>query len=380
MTHTFTIIGGGIAGLTTAIALQQIGAEVEIFESAPVIRGVGAGLVLAANAMKGYQRLGMAEEILQQGRLMSHFLLYDEKGKKIMRTDSREISKKYGADNFTISRGALHTLLLSKIDPATIHAGRQVVDLIQTGSSVSVKFNDGTSHESAWLIAADGIHSAVRKKLLPGALPRYAGYTCWRAIVHQPDINLTESSETWGTKGRFGIVPLTNGYIYWFACLNAPQNDKRMQSAQINDLLAFFKDYHAPIPAILANTKNEDMLWNDIIDLKPIDQYAFGNIVLIGDAAHATTPNMGQGACQAVEDAVVLADEIKLDSDCVKAFKQFETRRVKRTQYITNRSRTIGEIAQTDSKLLSGLRNFVFRCLPAGLRTQQLKELYEVDF
>jgi 2-polyprenyl-6-methoxyphenol hydroxylase-like FAD-dependent oxidoreductase len=376
----FAIIGGGIAGLTAAIALNKIGIYPEIFESAPAIRGIGAGLVLAANAIKGFQRLEIADEVIQLGRLLSSFTLYDEKGKEIIKTNSKEISKKYGADNFTISRATLHKLLLSKLDPARIHPGKQVYSLEKRANAILLKFNDNTSHETDFVVAADGIHSAVRKKLLPEALTRYAGYTCWRAIIEDANLNLAETSETWGTKGRFGIVPLTGNKIYWFACINAPENDRKMKEMKTRDLANIFKDYHKPIPEILSSTKDENVIWNDIIDLKPTNNFAFGNIILIGDAAHATTPNLGQGACQAIEDAVVLADELHRNSDYVNAFKKFEQRRIKRTRFIVNRSWSIGKMAQTDNKVLAEVRNFIFRHVPAGLNDQQIRKLYQVDF
>jgi 2-polyprenyl-6-methoxyphenol hydroxylase-like FAD-dependent oxidoreductase len=376
----FAIIGGGIAGLTAAIALNKIGIYPEIFESAPAIRGIGAGLVLAANAIKGFQRLEIADEVIQLGRLLSSFTLYDEKGKEIIKTNSKEISKKYGADNFTISRATLHKLLLSKLDPARIHPGKQVYSLEKRANAILLKFNDNTSHETDFVVAADGIHSAVRKKLLPEALTRYAGYTCWRAIIEDANLNLAETSETWGTRGRFGIVPLTGNKIYWFACINAPENDRKMKEMKTRDLANIFKDYHKPIPEILSSTKDENVIWNDIIDLKPTNNFAFGNIILIGDAAHATTPNLGQGACQAIEDAVVLADELHRNSDYVNAFKKFEQRRIKRTRFIVNRSWSIGKMAQTDNKVLAEVRNFIFRHVPAGLNDQQIRKLYQVDF
>jgi 2-polyprenyl-6-methoxyphenol hydroxylase-like FAD-dependent oxidoreductase len=255
-----------------------------------------------------------------------------------------------------------------------------VVDIEQTNDSVIIKFGDGSIHETNFLIAADGIHSPIRKKLLPQTEPRYAGYTCWRAVIDNTHLNLSETSETWGTKGRFGISPLKDNKIYWYACINAPQNDASLKSFKVRDLQNHFKDFHAPIPEILSATKDENLIWNDIIDLKPIDHYAFGNIVLIGDAAHATTPNMGQGACQAIEDAVILADELQKDSNIQKAFAQFEQRRLKRTHYIVNRSWTIGKVAQLQNKTLASLRNAMFKLLPTSAGEHQLKRLYEVDF
>lgn len=375
-----TIIGGGIAGLTTAIALKNIGINARVFEAAPEIKEVGAGLGLGANAIKAFQLLGIGEEVMNAGRFLPSFTLYNKKGRSITTTDSVSVSKKYGLDNFTIHRARLHRLLLSKIDPAHIQTNKRVKHITQNENNCSIHFTDGTTYATDYVIAADGIHSPVRKKLLPGSKIRYAGYTCWRAVIDNTALQLNECSETWGSNGRFGIVPLDNNTIYWFACINTVANDNRMQQYTTNDLLEVFKDYHQPIPAILQQTKNENLIWGDIIDLEPIQQYAFDNIVLTGDAAHATTPNLGQGACQAIEDAVILADEIKKNSNLATAFKQFEKRRLKRTHLIVNTSKQIGTIAQLENKVLIAIRDFVFTNLPQSAKDKQFKKLYTTDF
>jgi 2-polyprenyl-6-methoxyphenol hydroxylase-like FAD-dependent oxidoreductase len=327
-----------------------------------------------------FDRLGIRDEVIQHGRILPSFSIYDQKKKLITRTDSKKTSAKYGVNNFVIHRAELHKLLLSKIDNKTIHTNKKVKTIHQSENEVNVEFQDGTIHKTEFLIAADGINSAVRSTLLPDVKPRYSGYTCWRAVIDSTNLNLTESSETWGTKGRFGIVPLANKKLYWFATVNSDRNNTGFKNFGAKDILDHFHDFHGPIPSILKETKDENLLWNDIIDLKPINQFAFGNILLIGDAAHATTPNLGQGACQAIEDAVVLADEICKVKDIKQAFKNFEKRRIDRTHYVVNTSWRIGKIAQLENKLLVGLRNFAFRITPSSVSEKQFGKLYNVDF
>jgi 2-polyprenyl-6-methoxyphenol hydroxylase-like FAD-dependent oxidoreductase len=375
-----TIIGGGIAGLTTAIALNKIGISTQIFEAAPSIKAIGAGIVLAANAMQGFQKLGISAEIIEKGRLCPSFNIYDQKGKIITKTDSIANTEKYGADNFTIHRANLHQLLLSKINPNDLFTNKKALKIVQNGDKITIVFQDGTSHQTDYLIVSDGINSPIRQQLMPDSTPRYAGYTCWRAVIDNTKLNLTETSETWGVNGRMGLVPLADNKIYWFACINAPQNDPKMKAYKVADLQQVFKDFHDPIPSVLAETQDKNLLWNDIIDLKPIHQYAFDNIVLIGDAAHATTPNMGQGACQAIEDAVVLADEMQRNNDFKQAFKAFEKRRMKRTHFIINSSWSLGKAAHFENKVLAEIRNFVFRSVPKSITEKQFKTIYEVDF
>jgi 2-polyprenyl-6-methoxyphenol hydroxylase-like FAD-dependent oxidoreductase len=175
-------------------------------------------------------------------------------------------------------------------------------------------------------------------------------------------------------------VPLKNNKIYWFACINATANDEHLKKFTVSDLLENFKGYHHPIPSILQQTKNNNIIQGDIIDLKPINRYAFNSILLIGDAAHATTPNLGQGACQAIEDAVILADEIKNASDIAQAFAQFEKRRLRRTHWITNTSQRIGKMAQLENSLLIRIRNFVLAHLPKQINDKQFRKIYTTDF
>ncbi len=380
MKKNITILGGGIAGLSTAIALKNAGIETLVFEAAPKIKAVGAGLGLGANAIKAFKVLGIDEAVINAGRFLPAFTVYDEKGKQIARTDSVSISKKYGLDNFTIHRADLHALLLSKINPVCIKTNKRVTGIEQNEGNIILHFQDGTLHETDYLIAAEGIHSVVRKYVLSDSKPRYAGYTCWRAVIDNSNLQLNECSETWGAKGRFGIVPLAGNKIYWFACVNTVANNTVMKNYTIQDLQKQFAGYHHPVEAILKATKNENLIWNDINDIKPINRYAFNNILLIGDAAHATTPNLGQGACQAVEDAVMLAAAIKSNSDLTLAFKKFEQRRLKRTHWIVNTSWRIGKIAQLENKFLIRCRNFLFRNLPKRVNEKQFTKIYTTDF
>ncbi|GAB2576820.1 FAD-dependent monooxygenase [Spirosoma areae] len=377
---SFTIIGGGIAGLSMAIALNRLNLQTTLFESAPTIRPLGAGLALAANAIQAFRRMGIADAVVREGRQLDAFTVLDEQGQVVTRTDSRAISQRYGINNFTIHRATLHKVLLAQLDPNGIHTGKRAIHIDQQPASVLIHFDDGTTHQTDYLLVADGIHSAIRQQLLPGSLPRYAGYTCWRAVVYRPGNSLHEATETWGTRGRVGIVPLANDQVYWFACVNAPAQDKSMHQLTARDLANRFRSYHAPIPDLLAQTPDENLLLNDIIDLKPLSRYAFGRTLLLGDAAHATTPNMGQGACQAIEDAVILADELAKNGSPETAFVAFERRRLQRTHYITNTSWRVGQLAQTTSPLLAALRNGLFRRLPASLNQRQLETLYRVDF
>ncbi|MBV6640074.1 MAG: FAD-dependent monooxygenase [Cyclobacteriaceae bacterium] len=375
--HTpILIIGGGIAGLTMAIGLQQNGIDALIAEAAPEFKPVGAGLVLAANAMKAYQVLGLEKKIAEAGNALNEIDILDHKGKSITSTDLGSIGD--GTPNVAIHRAALHQVLLKELKAENILNGFRSQKISQVGNQYQVTFENGHSITCDHLISAEGIHAIVRDWAFPGSKLRYSGYTCWRGIAEKADgVALDKATETWGPSGRFGIVPVGDGKVYWFAVKNGPENSEELRSYSKEDLINTFSDYHAPIPALIRDTNPDTIIFNDIIDLKPIPRFAKDNLVLIGDAAHATTPNMGQGACQAIEDAVILADCIKNGRTVARAFTDFERRRLKRTHQIVNRSWTLGKIGQLENPALINLRNLLLRSMPPSINRKNIEKIYD---
>jgi 2-polyprenyl-6-methoxyphenol hydroxylase-like FAD-dependent oxidoreductase len=379
----FAIVGGGIGGLTLAIAMQRKGFQVTVYESAPKFKPLGAGLGLAANAVKAFLEIGIADEVLSVGKVMKMFRIADDSGQTIAETNSEEMSRRFGTvNNFTIHRADLHRVLLNQLEPETVVLDKNCADVHQDVNGVVLHFTDGTKVCSDYLIACDGIHSPVRRKLLPESSPRYAGYTCWRAVIDKvpTDFDFNHASESWGVGCRFGIVPLSGNRIYWYACINATQNDPVMRSFRIPELLTYFSSFHSPVSEILKLTRNEDLIWGDIMDLKPITRFAFDKIVLMGDAAHATTPNMGQGACLAIEDSAVLANCIEDYETVEEAFKQFQQKRIKRTTKIVNSSWALGKAAQLENPLLISLRNAAVRLTPSSVAQRQVKFIHDISF
>jgi 2-polyprenyl-6-methoxyphenol hydroxylase-like FAD-dependent oxidoreductase len=374
------ITGAGIAGLTAAIAFQKAGYETTIFEAAADLRPVGAGLGLAPNAIKALAALSIAEDIIPLGRKLPHFRILDQKGKVISETNSEMISKKFGLDNFTIHRHTLHEALLKHIDPASVKKGKKAFKLENDGKKVRLHFADSAHFEADYLIVADGINSVLRSKIVPVEVKRYAGYTCWRGVIDNAEMLAHGASETWGAQGRFGIVPLANGQVYWFACIKSEANHAAFKAFRAKDLARHFANFHSPVPEILRRAEQFPLIHNDIYDLAPLEHYAFGNKLLIGDAAHATTPNMGQGACQAIEDAATLYAGLQTHRPLEQVFADFEHKRLERTQYVISQSRMIGNLAQLSNPLLVTIRNAALRMMPASSREKQFEKLYNVTF
>lgn len=380
MNSEFAIIGGGVAGLTAAIGLQSVNSDFMLFEQSALVKGIGAGFGLAANAMKALDILGLKEDIEKIGHHVSTYNILDQRGNILLAPDTNALSAQYHQDNFTIHRADLHYYLHSKIHVDNIALNKRAIRFTQNKEVITIYFEDGTQHKCRYLIIADGIKSPLRQQLIPSSTPRYAGYTCWRATIDNSGINLNKGSETWGKGGRFGMTPLVGNRVYWYACINAPEQSTKFKNYAIADLRTHFSSYHSPIPQLLEKTKNKDLIWNDIIDIKPLPHLAYNNILLIGDAGHATTPNMGQGACQALEDVAVLIDELSNKNDVRAAFQSFEKRRLARTKYITETSKFIGEVAQWENKPLIFLRNMILKKLPSKFTQRDLQKLLSVDF
>lgn len=372
------IIGAGIAGLTTAIALRQRGIDVTVAEAVPEIRGVGAGISLAGNAMRVLKHLGIDADVRNKGHRISSMIIQNERGKKISVLDTSRLDRKYNLENVAIHRAALHDVLLNHARAVPVLTNARAKAFYQDHSGIRVLFEDGRELEANGLIVADGIHSALRQQVLPHVTPRYAGYTCWRGVVENKWNLADHAVETWGAAGRFGYVPIGDNQVYWFACKNAPANDKLLQHWRTDELATNFASFASPIPAIIQATPPSAILWNDIADLAPLKQLAYDRMVLIGDAGHATTPNLGQGACMGMEDALVLAEEIASTTTLAHAFQQFESRRLARTTFIVETSERLGRLAQLETATLMALRNAALRLTPAWVNERQVRKVVGV--
>jgi len=278
-----------------------------------------------------------------------------------------------GAGFVAIQRARLHDAFARSLEKTPVRLGRECVGFDDDGTGVTVRFADGTSERASLLVGADGLHSAVRRALLGDAPLRYAGYTSWRAIAPRvPGVSDGCGAEIWGRGLRFGYVPVNANEIYWFAVANAPEGGRD------DDAHAFvaerFADFCAPAPALVAATPKERVFRTDIHDRPPITSWSRGRVTLLGDAAHPTTPNLGQGGCMAIEDAVTLAHYLATKGSYDAAFAAYETKRVARTSRIVEASYKFGRIAQLDGAVSTALRNLVMRATPASVVAKELRK------
>lgn len=412
------IVGAGIGGLSAAVGLQRAGAEVTVFERAPELRAGGSGLSLFANGLAALECLGLREAFeAVTDRGVEGFTAGQRRadGRWIARVpnDSVEALR-------IVERTDFHRLLISALRPNTIRTDAEVIAASTDGTltlasppagtvdpvdEAQVRRSAGESFDL--VIGADGLHSRIRSCVAGETVsPRYAGYSAWRGITSVPVDLSGEAGESLGPGRRFGIAPLADGRVYWFAVANMPED--AVFADEKSTVEQMFAGWHSPIAELIAATDAEAVPRTPIADLsRPLPHFHRGRVVLLGDAAHAMTPNLGQGGGQALEDAATLtarlaplltrggesgpprpgrshdgvtqaggrSDSLTADerSPHLRAvLRRYEALRRPRTQSIARKSRILGRVFQIESPLLAGFRNALISAVPSRFIAAQV--------
>jgi 2-polyprenyl-6-methoxyphenol hydroxylase-like FAD-dependent oxidoreductase len=289
---------------------------------------------------------------------------------------AEELLKRLGTINAVVHRAELLALLLETLGTDRVHLGATCVGFTQDAKGVCARFADGQEAHGDLLIGADGLHSIIRAQLFGATKPKYAGYTCWRGVAHITGTGL--ETWAWGKGYQFGVTPMSKGRAYWFAQCYTPEGTQDKAGGRKREMLDLFQDWHDPIPAVIEATADEDILRNPIYESEPLRHWSQGRVTLLGDAAHTMTPNLGQGACQAIEDAVELAECLKAEPNIVSALKHYERRRVRRTNRIALLARLIGKVVQWNSPMACSIRNAFIKRTPVSLELKIV--LWIIDY
>jgi FAD-dependent urate hydroxylase len=374
------IIGGGIGGLCTGISLRKVGLEVVIYEQAEELRAVGAGLTIWANAIKALRKLGVADEVIKAGAKIERGALRTSTGRVLSRTNQGELEQRFGEPTIALHRADLHEILMNALPPGTLHLNEKCTGFEDDEEGVTCSFADGKTDRGHLLVGTDGIHSVIRGQLFPEVKLRYSGYTTWRGVVKTGDeAALGTTSETWGCGARFGIVRIDRESVYWFSTANVEADLKLSPAERKSFLLEQFKGWHHPVELLIQSTPAEHIIHNDIYDIAPMKRWCRGRVALLGDAAHPTTPNMGQGACMAIESSLALARCLRQSDKLMEGLQRYERERMPRTAWITRQSRKIGRIGQFQSRLLCTLRDAFVQFAPDSLTIKQIERAVEHD-
>lgn len=383
-----TVVGAGIGGLATAVALRRVGAEVTVFERASELKELGAGLGLYPNAMKALKKLGLREAVLDAGqplRPSGQFRTW--RGNVLLELPTDVLESRFGDVAVGIHRAELHKVLREALEEAggKVRLSSEFSGFEQDEDGVTARFVNGTTEGRAeradLLVGSDGLHSAVRRQLLGDGPPRYAGYVAWRGLVEPAEEFLrgTAGFEAWACGGRFGLVALGRGRAYWFATKNSNDSNKSKPQEHKPELLKILENWHEPVPSVIRATEEIDIHYDAIYYREPAQRWGEGRATLLGDAAHPMTPDLGQGACQAIEDAVVLADCLRKEGYVTTALRRYEALRTERTSYVVRQSLRSGRVAQLGNPLLCGARDALLKVVPSRLLTAvQLKQMEQI--
>jgi 2-polyprenyl-6-methoxyphenol hydroxylase-like FAD-dependent oxidoreductase len=370
------IVGAGIGGLVFARALERAGFEASLFEQAPAFAPVGAGILVQAGAMLALRRLGLDDAVFAGGCEASVGMGLTSAGKLLTSIPMSFLKGEVGVSAVAIHRAKLHEIFAGALERTRVSLGKQCTGFDDDGTGVTVRFADGSSERGDLLVGADGLHSAVRRQLFGDEPPRYAGYTSWRGVAPPtPGVEEGHGAEIWGRGLRFGYATIGAGETYWFAVANAPEGGRDDDARKA--VLDRFGDFCEPVMALVKATPGERVFRTDICDRPPIASWSRGRVTLIGDAAHPTTPNLGQGGCMAIEDAVTLAHCLATNDSHEAAFAAYERLRVARTSRIVEASWKFGRIAQLEGAVSTTLRNFAMRLTPASVVRKQILEAAE---
>lgn len=373
MERHVSIVGGGIAGLTLACHFQQSGTPYTVFEQTPHFKTVGAGIILANNAMQVFQKLHLAEELSSKGSRISYLNLVDEQLNVLTSSDLSIFESQHGVNNIAIHRADLQASLLNRLNPDQVHVNKRVESITDN----VLKFSDGSTHTFDVLIGADGIHSQVRTALFGNIPIQQAGQVCWRGVVDYqlPDSFAYQFNEAWGAGVRFGFGQINERQVYWFALSKFKTTLAEWDG---KDWKQEFDAFHPVVVDLLRLTPDATIHRGDISQLSWLDTWHKENVCLIGDACHAMTPNMGQGAGQGIEDAYSLAHCLD-NYDISEAFQRYQNLRIGKVKTIVTTSWRIGKIAQLDSSIGRKLRNMVLRMTPQILAQKQLAKVIKLE-
>ena len=362
------IIGGGIAGLTFARCLPSDKYNIHIFEKNGSFGEIGAAISVFPNALCVLEELGLLNEVLANSGQIQKIFFKDSHGAVLSKS---EPTGEYPV--ICIHRANLHRILLNNIH-AQLYNDFELRTIFQEENGrVHLIFENGEERFYDAVIGADGLHSRVRQYVLNDGKPIFRGYNIWRGVV-ESDFEAGYGSETFGRGKRVGIVPIKeNMYGWWATCNENFLEDDRPEETK-DKLKRLFGSWHDPIPELIQNTEN--ILKNSLVDRVPKKGWTKGNVTLLGDAAHPTTPNLGQGGCMAMEGAYILANSLLKYGITKKAFERYEELQFPRSKMIVQESLRFGKIGQVSNPFLATVRNIAFKAMPSSISIKMFDKFF----
>lgn len=372
MAESIVIVGAGITGLATAVALQQRGYDVYVTE-ARADTTPGAGISIWPNALAALDEMGLGDSVRRAGGRVTAGALRWRDGTWLRRPAGERFTRALGEPLVVIRRAALTDILVAALAPGTVHYELTAHGITVDASGVRVAFSDGSIRKAAGVIGADGVDSVVARHLNGPLRRRYAGYTAWRGVAAfalDPEL----AGETLAPGMQVGHVPMGGDQTYWFATERAPRG-QNAPDGELAYVQRAFGSWAEPIPTLLAEADPADVLRNDLYDRAPARCWARGPVVIVGDAAHPMRPHLGQGGCQGLEDAATLAGLTTRTPDLTTAFEQFAALRRRRVMAIVRESQFIGRMVNLRPAVLSAAASRATVLVPEYVLTRHLASI-----
>ena len=367
------IIGGGIGGLTMALTLKKNKQNFKLYEKSSQFKEVGAGIGIASNALKIFDKLDVGNELRTKGHLLKRTILATEKLKILKIIPFPE-------EVYCVHRASIIDVLSNKLEKSSYELGKEV-ESIENEKTVKIKFKDNTVTEFDYLIASDGINSIIRHAIFPEIKIRHTHQVIWRGIADFDINSELEHSyyELFQGALRFLFLPMNDTQIYWLA-VQEERNFKKDISTTLKDyLLEIYKGFAPIVLKMLNKTTENDILQNELVDIKPNYKSWFkNNAVFIGDSIHATTPNLGQGACQAIEDAYTLGTCMQNNMD--NAFAKYQSIRFKKVKYVVKQSWKIGKMSLLNNGFQKKILHLLLKFYPQKLYQKRFNRIIDIEY
>jgi 2-polyprenyl-6-methoxyphenol hydroxylase-like FAD-dependent oxidoreductase len=367
------VVGAGVGGLTTAVALRMRGFAVEVFEAAPRSRTSGGGLGIASNATKVLNALGVDLPVAGVGRVCEQFHLRTSSGKPICELPIRSIADEMGSPVVNVRRSDLVELLRASLAGTPIRYGADVVRYDRIGERVHIRCADGRTYAGDVLVGADGLRSVVRAQAVgPEPINDY-GYVCWIATVpfQHPALPPGGAAHYWGNGQRFGLIDIGDGHAYWWGTKNIPLHDARRNISTTAEILHCFDGWADEVRQVVSRTPDTGIVTVPAQDRSFVASWGDGPVTLVGDAAHPMLTSLSQGASSAIEDGYVVAHHLSCQlaagGDAVTGLRRYEDARRGRARWLVCASRRLSRIEQIENPVAARLRNLALRYAPRSL-------------
>lgn len=368
------VIGAGVGGLTTALALSTRGFDVEVFEAAPQPPASGGGLGIASNATKVLSALGLDLTKTGVGRVCEQFCLRTAKGKLMRELPIKSAADELGSPVVNLSRRDLLGLLRDALIDIPLHYGAKVTRYDRAGDGVSITCADGRVHAGDVLIGADGIRSVIRAQLAGPEPIREYGYICWIATVpfEHPRLPYGGASHYWGRGQRFGLIDIGGGRVYWWGTKSILLSRRPPREAGVKEqALRCFGGWADEVPQVISLTDAADIVSVPAQDRSFLESWGTGPVTLVGDAAHPMLTSLSQGAGSAIEDGHALAHHLMAGPDVVTALRRYEAQRRARTRWLVSASRRMSRMEQLANPVAAGLRDLAIKHTPPSIALRQ---------